>query len=59
MEKIIFKKFVKDISLFFILIISVVLLLCGLYRLLILDLISEDGHSLKFIFHILFIHYLK
>jgi len=51
MEKIIFKKFVKDISLFFfILIISVAIIVWIIQAVNFLDLISEDGHSLKVYF---------
>ena len=51
MEKIIFKKFIKDISLFFfILIISVAIIVWIIQAVNFLDLISEDGHSLKVYF---------
>ena len=51
MEKIIFKKFVKDISqFFFILIISVAIIVWIIQAVNFLDLISEDGHSLKVYF---------
>ena len=51
MKKLIFKKFAKDISLFFlILIISVATIVWIIQAVNFLDLISEDGHSLKVYF---------
>ena len=51
MKKLIFKKFTKDISLFFfILIISVAVIVWIIQAVNYLDLISEDGHSLRVYF---------
>ena len=51
MKKLIFKKFAKDISLFFlILIISVATIVWIIQAVNYLDLISEDGHSLRVYF---------
>jgi len=51
MKKLIFKKFTKDISLFFlILIISVATIVWIIQAVNYLDLISEDGHSLRVYF---------
>ena len=51
MKKLIFKKFTKDISLFFfILIISIATIVWIIQAVNYLDLISEDGHSLKVYF---------
>ena len=51
MKKLIFKKFIKDINLFFfILIISVAIIVWIIQAVNFLDLISEDGHSLKVYF---------
>ena len=51
MKKLIFKKFLKDISLFFfILIICVATIVWIIQAVNFLDLISEDGHSLKVYF---------
>ncbi len=51
MKKLIFKKFAKDIGLFFfILIISVAIIVWIIQAVNFLDLVSEDGHSLKVYF---------
>ena len=51
MKKLIFKKFIKDINLFFfILVISVAIIVWIIQAVNFLDLISEDGHSLKVYF---------
>ena len=51
MKKLIFKKFIKDISFFFfILIISIATIIWIIQAVNYLDLISEDGHSIKVYF---------
>jgi len=51
MKKLIFKKITKDISLFFLIsIISVSIIVWIIQAVNFLDLISEDGHSLKIYF---------
>ena len=51
MKKLIFKKIVKDISLFFLItIISISVIVWIIQAVNFLDLISEDGHGLKVYF---------
>jgi len=51
MKKLIFKKFTKDISLFFlILVISIASIVWIIQAVNYLDLVSEDGHSLRVYF---------